>query len=155
MMDYEKAKKHHFDNLSRQVGHDVSKRYNYIISNDDLTNAYLQMRDELGYPLMMDSKYRRAIIYNKKGLEKKIEKLVYDCIISNAREFENMVANDIADDIINQLNDMVQTANGQIKKGNVKKNNAMSEFAKSLAKGLVQGVGTIIDDIIKYDERKK
>lgn len=153
MMDYEKAKKHHFDNLSRQVGHDVSKRYNYIISNDDLTNAYLQMRDELGYPLMIDSKYRRAVVYNKKGLEKKIQNLVYECIINNAKEFEDMVANDVADDIIDQLNSMVQTANGQIKKGSVKKKSATSEFAKALAKGLVQGVGKIIDEITKYDER--
>ena len=30
------------------------------------TSVYL---NELGYPLMMDSKYRRAIVYNKKGLE--------------------------------------------------------------------------------------
>ena len=32
---------------------------------------------------------------------------------------------------------MVQTANGQIKKGNVKNKSATSEFAKALAKGLV------------------
>lgn len=151
-MDYRKAMQHHMRNISRQVGRDVSRRYNYIVTNDELTNAYLKMRNDLGYPLMMDSKYRRAIVYNKQGLEKKIQKLVYECIIDNAREFENMVANDVADDIIDQLNGMVQTANGQIKKGNVKNKSATSEFAKALAKGLVQGVGKIIEDITKYDE---
>lgn len=64
-MDYRKAMQHHMRNISRQVGRDVSRRYNYIVTNDELTNAYLKMRNDLGYPLMMDSKYRRAIVYNK------------------------------------------------------------------------------------------
>ena len=76
-MDYNSALQRHLGNISRQVGHDVSKRYSYIVSQDDLTNAWLQMNNDLGYPLMMDSKYRRAIVMNKQGLEKKIRNRHY------------------------------------------------------------------------------
>ena len=103
-MDYNSALQRHLGNISRQVGHDVSKRYSYIVSQDDLTNAWLQMHNDLGYPLMMDSKYRRAIVMNKQGLEKKIAEMVNECIIANIKELENMVAEDIGNDIESMLN---------------------------------------------------
>ena len=37
-MDYNSALQRHLGNISRQVGHDVYKRYSYIVSQDDLTN---------------------------------------------------------------------------------------------------------------------
>ena len=70
--------KRHMNNLGRLVGHKVGNglsTYQYILNSDDLTNAYLQMRNDLGYPLMVDSKYRRAIVYNKQGLEKRIQEI--------------------------------------------------------------------------------
>lgn len=64
-MNIKEMQKRHLGNISRQVGHDVSKKYSYIVNQDELTNAYFQMREELNYPLMMESRYRRAIVYNK------------------------------------------------------------------------------------------
>lgn len=147
----------HLGNISRQVGHDVSNRYSYIVSSDDLTNAYLQMRDELGYPLMVDSRNRRAIVYNKKGLEKQIENMINECIISNIAMLEKMVVEDVVNNIAMQLNGLTQTASGRIVVGNNAKKSSVDMFAKALAKGLVMGIGKLIDEITnpKTDRNRK
>ena len=97
--------------MSRLVGHDVTDRYSYIVSRDDLVNAYLNMRNELGYPLMVDSKHRRAIVYNKKGLEKKVQQIINETIINNI----GMLDSAIVSDITNKLNSITQTANGTLR----------------------------------------
>lgn len=139
----------HLGNISRAVGNDVTNKYSYIISSDDLTNAYVKMKDELGYPLMMDSKYRRAIVYNKKGLEKKIRETIDECIIDNIMLLDRMVV----EDIVTQLNGITQSANGKIIMGKTSvSNNTMNLFSNALVKGLVNGVGKIIDDITDIKE---
>lgn len=158
-MDYNSAIQRHLGNISRQVGHDISKRYSYIVSQDDLTNAWLQMHNDLGYPLMMDSKYHRAIVYNKQGLEKQIAQMVNDCIIANIKELESMVAEDIGKDIESMLNGLVQAANGTVTLGKTSSRSggsAINRFTSALVKGLVKGVGKIIDDMTnpKYDRRR-
>ena len=151
-MDYNSVMQRHLGNISRQVGNDVSNRYNYIVSNDDLTNAYLQMRDELGYPLMVDSKNRRAIVYNKKGLEKKIQELINQSILSNIQLLERMIVEDVVSSITMSINGIGKGSNGGTL---VKNNSATSMFASALAKGLVLSVGKLIDEITNPKERKK
>lgn len=153
-MNYQNAMQNHLGNISRQVGHDVSNRYSYVISEDDLTNAWLQMHNDLGYPLMMDSKYRRAIIYNKQGLERQITQMVNNCIIANMKELERMVIEDIGKDLESMLNGITQAANGTITLGKPqsKSGNATNRFADALAKGLAKGVGKIIDDMTKIND---
>ena len=142
----------HLGNISRAVGHDVTNKYSYIISSDDLTNAYVKMKDELGYPLMIDSKYRRAIVYNKKGLEKKIRETIDNCIIDNIMLLDRMVV----EDIVTQLNGITQSANGKIIMGKTSvSNNTINLFSNALVKGLVNGVGKIIDDITNIEEERK
>lgn len=157
-MDYQNIMQRHLGNMSRQVGYDVSNKYNYIINQSDLVNSYLQMRNDLKYPLMMDSKYRRAIIYNKQGLEKKITDMVNECIIANIKELEKMIEEDIGNDIESMLNGLVQAANGTVtlgKPNNKSGSSATNRFANALAKGLVKGVGKIIDDMTNpKDDRR-
>ena len=142
----------HLGNISRAVGHDVTNKYSYIISSDDLTNAYVIMKDELGYPLMIDSKYRRAIVYNKKGLEKKIRETIDNCINDNIMLLDRFVV----EDIVAQLNGIMQSANGKIMIGkNNVSSNAKNLFSNALVKGLVNGVGKIIDDITNIEEERK
>lgn len=144
--------KRHLGNISRQVGHDVSKKYSYIVNQDELTNAYFQMREELNYPLMMESRYRRAIVYNKQGLGNKIIEIINACIGENINELENMIAEEVANDIIDRINGLSQAANGNIIKSNNKIKNNTYKFAKIIAKGITKGVGDLIDDIINPKE---
>lgn len=146
-MDYQSIVQHHMKQLSNQVGHDITT-YNYVSGEDELMNAYAQMRNDLGYPLAMDSKYRRAIVYNKQGIEKQIAEMIEDNIMDNIGELESEIANNVANDIINQLNGLTQTASGTIVLGGSSSSGTASKFASLLAKGLVKGVGKIVEDII-------
>lgn len=156
-MDYQRVMQTHLGNISRQVGHDVSKRYSYIVNQDDLTNAWLQMHNDLGYPLMVDSKYRRFMIYNKQGLEKQIAQMVNECIIDNIKELESMVAEDFGNDIESMLNGITQVANGTVVLGKAqgKSGNSTNRFAKALAKGLVKGVEKIIDNTTSPNDNRR
>ena len=139
-MDYNKAMKHHLGNLSRLTGTDCSSRYSYIISGNEFAKAYAQMRDELGYPLMMESKNRRAIVYNKKGLEKQITKLINDTIIENIKLIDTFVAQDI----VNKVNGAISGSG--VAKGST--NAFASMLGSALGKGIVKGIGDILDDMM-------
>ena len=69
-----------------------------------------------------------------------------------------MVAEDIGNDIESMLNGLVQSANGTItlgKTSNRSGGSATYRFASALAKGLVKGVGKIIDDITNPKEDRR
>lgn len=151
-MDYEKAKANHLGNISRQVGHDVTNKYHYIVSGNDFINSYIKMRNELGYPLMMDSKYRRAVVYNKKGIEKQINETIIKTLVNNIHLLDRM----IVEDITSQLNSLVKTADGTFKTNkNINNKSSMNMFINAMVKGLVQGIGHIVEDITNPKDRKK
>lgn len=157
-MNAQEQMQRHLGNISRQVGHNVSNRYNYIVSQDELTNAYLQMRSELGYPLMIDSKYRRAIVWNKKGIEKKISDMIKNCIFANLKQLESIVAKDIAEEIRMQLQGIKQMQNGTIVTGKVKSSsfeNEIVRFANTITKGVIKGVGDIVNDMTNERGRRR
>ena len=144
----------HMNNLGRLVGHKVGSglsTYQYILNSDDLTNAYLQMRNDLGYPLMVDSKYRRAIVYNKQGLEKRIQEMINDTIEAAAKTLSDLVVADIT----HQLNSITMFANGKIGVGGGSSLNLGSMLGSVLGKGLVKGFFTILDEITDNDDDYK
>lgn len=101
---------------------------------------------------MVDSKYRRAIIYNKQGLEKQIQNMIVKCI----EEAEKGLADLVAAEITAQLNSITQTTNGNIViGGGNKSSNVTSMFATALGKGLVKGFFNILDDITIYDDNRR
>lgn len=157
MVNRNNAMKNHLGNLSRAVGSDVTKKYNYILSQDDLINAYLTMKDELGYPLMIDSKNRRAVIYNKKGLEKKIQEIIIESIIAGIEGLEELFVNETLNDIISQLNSLVQATNGTIETKRMCGNaisKEMNYFIKSLSKSIVKGITTIVNEVTDDNDKK-
>lgn len=149
--NYSSYHQNHVRNLGRLVGKNIgngNNKYSYILNTDDLTNAYLQMRNDLGYPLQVDSKYRRAIIFNKQGLEKKIQNMINECIENAAKSLANIVVADITF----QLNNLTMAANGKMVAGGSKSFNLGGMLGSALGKGLVDGFFTIIDEITDYDD---
>ena len=93
-----------------------------------------------------------CIVYNKKGLEKQIRQSINDTIISNIHLLERMVV----EDIVGMLNGIVQSANGTITlgKSGVSKS-ATNLFVDAMVKGIVKGVGSIIEDMTNpKDDRR-
>lgn len=135
-------------NISRLAGHDVSVRYSYAIDKNDIAKAFNQMRDELNYPLQVDSRNRRAIVYNKKGLEKKIQKMVDECIIYNVKLMEDMIINDVVNGINSQLNGIIQMGTMNSKSNN----SSVKIFSSAVTKGLINGLSGIVNDIINDND---
>lgn len=143
----------HLNNLGRLVGHNVGSglsTYQYILNKDDLTNAYLQMRNDLGYPLMVDSKYRRAIVYNKQGLEKQIENMINNTIEDSFNKLSDLVAQDIA----NKVDNLLSASTGTIGGGNTSFNSAKM-IGSVIGKGLVKGFFGILDSITDTEDYRR
>ena len=145
-MNIETQRDRHIGNISRLIGHDVSGKYSYIVSESDLINAYLQMRNDLGYPLMLESRYRRAIVYNKQGLEQQIQSMIANCINESSKDLTDVVVADI----INQLN---YSLSGNKTSGNSTNVGALA--GNIFGKGLVKGISNIIDDITDTERYKR
>lgn len=139
--------KKHIGNISRLAGNDVSVRYGYAVDKDSIVGRYMQMRSELGYPLVIDSRNRRAVVYNKKGVEKEIQKLIDKCVISEVKQMENMIANDVVDLITYHLNGIPQYNN------NVKSNGVIRNISSAMVMGLAKGVVDIVDDMINNNDK--
>lgn len=157
-MGKNRAMQRHMTNLGNLVGHKVGNgisTYQYILNTDDLTNAYLRLHDELGYPLQIESRYRRAIVYNKKGLEKRIQQMINDTIENAAKNLADIVVADIT----HQLNNITFAANGKaVVGGGGSSFNIGGMIGHALGKGLVDGFFTIIDEITDnddYDRRRR
>lgn len=144
--------KRHIGNIGRAVGHDVSSRYSYIVTENELTNAWLQMHNDLGYPLMMTSKYRRAIIYNKEGLEKKIQQMITECVKESSKELTNIMTTDV----LAQLNNIVQDVKGNLVFGKGSYTGKTTHLlAKAIGGGLVNGFFKVLDDITYKDDNRR
>lgn len=154
-MDNRSAMQRYIGEINRQGRNGMASRYTYILDNDDFTNAWIKMHDDLGYPLMVDSRHRRAIVYNKKGLEQKIQKMILECISNSMKELEKMVAEDIVNEVTNELNGLVQLSNGTITRSGKSNNRDMSKFANLLAKGMVKGVSDLIDEITNPNDNRR
>lgn len=108
------------------------------------------MHHDLGYPLKIDSRYKRAIVYNKSGLEKQIEEMISKVIGENLEKLADLVV----DDITAQLNCLTQTANGQLIKSKSYSSKLGSMIGKALGKGLVKGFSQILDDMTDPNKRR-
>lgn len=146
----DEATKNYMNYKNKNSG-SASNRYHYILNESDLTSAWLKFHNDLGYPLMTDSKYRRAIIYNRQGLEKQIEKMIANVIETELKDLADIVVADIT----YQLNNLTQTASGQLVKPNGLHTSSMgSLIGRALGKGLVNGFSKILDDMTDTDDRR-
>ena len=133
-------------NYSRKTNSTV---YDYSINTNDFANLWYSLHNDLGYPLKIDSRYKRAIIYNKQGLEKQIQQMITEVIGKELGQLADLVANDITA----QIDSITQTASGKIVK--TRSNNLGTTIASAIGKGLVNGFFNIIDSIIVPDDDYK
>lgn len=127
-------------------------RYNYYISQNDFASMWVKMHADLGYPLMTDSRYKRAIVYNKQGLEKRIQDMIIEVIGNNLQELADIVA----DDITAQLDSLTQTTGGKlVNTRRTHSSNMTVLISKALSKGLVKGFNAILDDMTDIDRNRR
>lgn len=147
MSKYSSAMKHHLGNISRQTGSDVSSKYSYIISQDELVNAWVEAHNDLGYPLKKESYRDRYLIYNKQGLEKEIASIITNEILANLDELTSAVAEDIALKIEGMVSGLSMNHTINLTNGNSK----TSSIATLIGKGVAKGIVKIAEETFKYD----
>ena len=160
MLDKDFIMKQHLGNISRQVGRDVAKKYNYILSQEELERSYWESMHDLAYELKKEVS-RDRYVFNAKGMEKEINRICQEAIAAASKEMAEMVAEDVAEEVAAQLNGLVQTGSGQIVLGgggsrrSGRSSGASSRFAQQLAKGLVKGVSKLVDEMIDPKETRR
>lgn len=130
--------KHHLGNLSRQVGHDVSNRYSYILSQDELLNAYFQQRQDLQYALRKEIKRDRFIL-NSRGLEKELNRILEEAITEAANQMLIWLSED--------ANNVLQSVLDGIPSGTLKLSPSTHRFIKMLTTQAVNETMNIINEI--------
>ena len=61
-IDRKGAMSRHQNKLSNITGNDVSRRYSYILTGNDLLNAYLNSKKDLNYALRKEVKRDRFVL---------------------------------------------------------------------------------------------
>lgn len=134
------------NNLSRAVGHDVSDRFAFVSDKDSLMYKYMKAREEVLRPLQRDPWNTRGKTYDKKIVEKEVQKLVEKCLMSEIGRVEDVIANGVVDVIEKELNAIPQMKGG----GN---GNTRSTIATTMTIKLTQGLVDIIDKIVKNSNK--
>lgn len=148
----------HQNNLSNITGNDVSRRYSYILTGNDLLNAYLNSKKDLNYALRKEVKRDRFVL-NSKGLQKELEELCRKALDSASQGFSQVIAADTVNEVAKQLNGLVQLSNGKVvfsgsKVGasNSGRNSAAAQMTKAFTQGVMSGLSGIVEDILDLDE---
>ena len=134
----------HLGNLSRLVGHPVT-RYEYMLSRDDVMNAWFKAHVDLGYPLRKESARDRFLIYNSKGLEKEINEIITELIINSEKILIEMLRED-ATQVMQELADSINVINNQVV---IKKPSNQSSFGSKVGKYLGKAIAQATKKIIK------
>lgn len=138
----DKRMKHALGNISRQVGRDISSIY-YQVNATDIINNYNVIREELGYPLMKDSKNRRVIVYNKKGIEKEIETIITNILLKELNDIVLLLVNDISYNMSDIISPIINYG-----KPKQIRTNVSDIVIKQITNGIIKGVEEVIESII-------
>ena len=98
MTDAKAYAQRHQRNLKKRAGlaGNGSIKYEYILSQEDLTNAYLTRMDDLGYALKVEPKRDRFVI-NKEVMRKAIEQATTQALKEFSQQIYVFLNNDVND----------------------------------------------------------
>ena len=94
--------KRHHDNLKRSLGKNGIE-YKYILTQDDLTRAWMESRKDLAYALRKEVKRDRYVL-NTEGLQKDLEKALVKAIDEAYEQLRELVEKGLIPDIERTLN---------------------------------------------------
>lgn len=141
--------KSHIGQLQRAAGGEgTGGRYEYILSQDELMNAYMQSRKDLTYALRKEAK-RDRFVMNSAGLQKEINKICAEAIDEASKQMAAMVEQDARNAIERA---MASIGGTPAPAANSRSTNTGALLGKSLANGLMKGLGGILDDMMSSDD---
>ena len=147
-MNTNRAFKQHKQMLNRINGITGGNgRYEFILSQEDLMNAYFQSHRDLQYNLRKESK-RDRFIMNTPAMQEEINRICGDAIQKASKQSAELVAIDARNEVINQLN-VALTGRPAAASNN---NHRTSALANAIVGGLMSGIGGIINDMFDSED---
>lgn len=141
--------KSHIGQLQRAAGgKGTGSRYEYILSQDELMNAYMQSRKDLNYALRKEAK-RDRFVMNSAGVQKEMNKICNTAIQEASKQMAAMIEQDARNAIERA---MCSISGTPAPAANSRNNNTGALLGRSLANGLMKGIGGILDDMMSSDD---
>ena len=151
----------HIHNLKKSAGlsGNGTIKYEYILSKDQLYDAYLKRMDDLGYPLKVEPKRDRYVM-NSKVLKKAFE----DATTKALEQLENEIYNFIDKEVLKVIDqettallNTISVSSGQFTTNRkpINRSSWASRFGKLLGKKLAKTAMNIFDDMINPKSARK
>lgn len=159
-MEYEELFQEHVGKLRRASGlKDTGSyyRYDYIVSQNELADAFMRSRNALGYPLRMQARYKDdRFIYTGDALEKDLGEAIAKSMGHIENELREAIMHDIIPDVEACLNS-IQVVNNQITIPTTRlrspKNSFATRLGKLLGRELVKTMMSFFKDKSKRRKR--
>ena len=151
----------HISDLRRSAGLTDSGsyyRYDYIVDQNQMISAFLNSRNNLGYPLRLQARYKDdRFIYTGDALEKDIAVAVAEAMKRGEAQLREAIIQDVIPDLESTLNS-ITVVNNQFQIPTQKMRSSSSKFAerfgKLLGKELVKTIFSFFQDNRKQRRKR-
>ena len=146
-MNSKQIMKNHIANINKVAGNSgTGSRYEFIMSQDDLMNAYFKSHQDLNYALRKQSKRDRFLVANSAGLQKELKRICDDILQNTSKELAELVAQDARTEVERQLNAALSGTTAA-KSSNISRSRNTSKLANAIVGGFMSGIGGILSDM--------
>ena len=150
-MNSKQIMKNHISNINRVAGNSgTGSRYEFIMSQDDLMNAYFNSHRDLAYNLRKEVK-RDRIVMNAAGLQKELKKICDDILKNASKELAELVAQDARTEVERQLNAALSGRTAAAAASN-NISRSTSKLSDAIVGGFMSGIGGILSDMFDSED---
>lgn len=145
--------RNHIANINRVAGNSgTGSRYEFIMSQDDLMNAYFNSHKDLNYALLKQSKRDRFLVANSAGLQKELKKICDDILQNASKELAELVAQDARTEVERQLNAALSGKTAATASNNISRSRSTSKLSDAIVGGFMSGIGGILSDMFDSED---
>lgn len=150
-MNNKRAMRNHIGNINRVAGNSgTGNRYEFIMSQDDLMNAYFQSHRDLVYNLRKEVKRDRFVL-NSAGLEKELKRICDDAIQKASKQLAELVAADARNEVERQIGAAL-SGKSAAKSNNISRSQKTSALSDAIVGGFMSGIGGILSDMFDSED---
>ena len=150
-MNSKQIMRNHIANINRVAGNSgTGSRYEFIMSQDDLMNAYFNSHRDLAYNLRKEVK-RDRIVMNAAALEKELKKICDDILQNASKELAELVAQDARTEVERQLNAAL-SGRPAAASNNISRSRSTSKLSDAIVGGFMSGIGSILNDMFDSED---
>ena len=152
-MNSKQVMRNHIGNINRAAGNSgTGSRYEFIMSQDDLMNAYFQSHKDLNYALLKQSKRDRFLVANSAGLQKELKKICDDAIQKASKQLAELVAADARNEVERQIGAALSGKSAATASNNISRSQKTSALSDAIVGGFMSGIGGILNDMFDSED---